>query len=234
MEGRAPMIALGIELSTACGSVALLRDDATPVEVAWLDDRPHGARLPGGIREVLARGGVSPNEVDLFVAGRGPGSYTGMRLAMTAIQGLATPGHRATHALSSGEALAAAVLRETDRRRAAVIGDARRQRIWIGVFERDACLGARLVTPWRLMAPEDWSREGPRDALVVSPELERLDWLREQPSPRGSVFLERTSHPTAVDLTAQAICRVANNEASEPRSPLYLHPPVFVPPSPVG
>jgi tRNA threonylcarbamoyl adenosine modification protein YeaZ len=79
------MICLALECSTSRRSVALARDGMT------LADAVHAAGrdtpLFGLIAEVLARAGLSPGDLECLAVGLGPGSYTGIRIAIAAAQG---------------------------------------------------------------------------------------------------------------------------------------------------
>ena len=79
---------LAIETATEACSVALWRDgdlkqshDVTP--------RQHSQRLFGMLRELLPDGQLRDHGVDVIAYGSGPGSFTGLRIAASAVQGLA-------------------------------------------------------------------------------------------------------------------------------------------------
>ncbi len=80
---------LGIETSTAAGSLALI-EDGRPVREAEIDTRlNHSARLLPALDELLGRAGWSGGDLDAVAAGLGPGSFTGIRVGLAAGQGLA-------------------------------------------------------------------------------------------------------------------------------------------------
>jgi len=87
------MIVLGLETVTRAGSVALCRDlgcDGRDGD----ESKTHGERLPGELLEWLREHDVSVGDVDLFAIVSGPGSFTGLRVGMAAIQGLALVANR--------------------------------------------------------------------------------------------------------------------------------------------
>ncbi len=51
--------------------------------------RTHGERLPGEIDRALVEAGVAARDLDLLVVASGPGAFTGLRIGLAAIQGLA-------------------------------------------------------------------------------------------------------------------------------------------------
>lgn len=80
---------LGIETSTAAGSLALV-EDGRLLREAEIDTRlDHSARLLPALDELLGRAGWTRGDLDAVAAGLGPGSFTGIRVGLAAGQGLA-------------------------------------------------------------------------------------------------------------------------------------------------
>ncbi len=103
------MVILALETATTKGSVALCVDDEC-VGRQGEDARTHGERLPGELIDWLRAQGRRLDEVDAFAVVTGPGSFTGLRVGVAAIQGLALAGHRRVVAIPTLEAMAAAWL----------------------------------------------------------------------------------------------------------------------------
>src|SRR5690606_16284442 len=102
---------LAIDTSSRVGSIALLdgsdvseRFIATPREQAELV-------LPL-VDDLLGARGIGLKDLDALVLGRGPGSFTGLRIAASVVQGLAFAAERPVVAVSSLEALAQRAWRE--------------------------------------------------------------------------------------------------------------------------
>ena len=103
---------LALETTTRDGSVALLRDD---VVVATRPGDPalsHAERLPADFAAVLAVAGLAPGAIDLFAVATGPGGFTGLRIGLAAVQGLALSLDRPVAGVASLPALAWAALDE--------------------------------------------------------------------------------------------------------------------------
>jgi len=219
------MRVLGIELSSPRGSVALLRDDEVVREIVW-DEAPRDSRRAfDALATILREGGVAAADIDLFAAGRGPGNYSGMRVALTAAMALAMPGGRPFHAVDSGAALADAVFQETAADDVLVAGDARRGRCWHASFHRAHDGSAVAVTPWALCDAADLAARVHPAGVGASSDWERLAAAASLPGARGA-WIERSVHPSAAAVARRALARWRAGEPSEPLTPLYLHPPV--------
>ena len=79
---------LAIETATEACSVALYRDGAYQ-ERHEEAPRQHNQRVFGMLRELLPDGDLRTHGIDAIAWGNGPGSFTGLRIAASAVQGLA-------------------------------------------------------------------------------------------------------------------------------------------------
>ena len=103
---------LALECSTDVGSLALLAGGQVVWERSWAGLQGHRQAWVAGLNEWVRRGEIPLGEVDLFAVGVGPGAFSGLRMAISLMQGLALPVQAPLHAVSSGAALAARVARE--------------------------------------------------------------------------------------------------------------------------
>src|SRR5262245_33644006 len=99
------MMILALETVTRRGSLALMTDGRT-ASLRGDAGRTHGERLPGEILAWLRSRNRSLHDVDVFAVVSGPGSFTGLRVGMAAIQGLALAGGKRVIAIPTLEALA--------------------------------------------------------------------------------------------------------------------------------
>jgi tRNA threonylcarbamoyladenosine biosynthesis protein TsaB len=102
------MWVLALDTSSPGGAVALLRDDEVAVERRGDAALSHAQRLPGVVAETLAAAGLEPHGIDLLAVASGPGAFTGLRVGLATVQGLAMALDRPTVGISS---LAAAAWR---------------------------------------------------------------------------------------------------------------------------
>jgi tRNA threonylcarbamoyladenosine biosynthesis protein TsaB len=84
-----PALLLAFDVSTPVGSIALARGEELLAREFLLQARDHAARLLPGISATLDRAGVSSRDLEGIVVGKGPGSFTGVRIAAATARGLA-------------------------------------------------------------------------------------------------------------------------------------------------
>ena len=101
------MILLAIDTSSAQGSLALARDNEL-METTALPARRHSAALHGEIVALLERQGLTSSDIQGYGVAAGPGSFTGVRVGLTAVKGLAEVNGKPVVAVSTLEILASA------------------------------------------------------------------------------------------------------------------------------
>lgn len=207
------MIVLALELSTVRASVALCDGDRVLAEDAWTEDQARHQHVFESVPALLRQASLDWKDIDLYAAGRGPGAFSGIRIALMAAQMFALPLKRPVVAVSSGAALAAAFADGPT----LVCGDARRGTFWYGLF------GAGEFTGWRYTKPEDWPAVVPAGARIVTSQWERLAALRTQPV--AGTWIEGDRSPAAT-LVARLAVAAHLAGRTEPAEPIYLHPPV--------
>ena len=103
---------LALDTTTRSGSVALVDHDAVVAVEAGDPMRTHGERLPGDIMRLLASRDVSLATIDVFAVAAGPGSFTGLRIGIATMQGLAAANRKGLIGLSALDALALGARRQ--------------------------------------------------------------------------------------------------------------------------
>ena len=146
---------LAIETATEACSVALLSGERL-VERSEVAPRRHAELLLPMCDAVLAEAGIAPGGLDAIAVGRGPGAFTGVRLAVSAAQGMALALGIPVVPISSLAALAMQAPR--DGADVLAVIDARMGEVYAGVFRR---VDGRV----RLVGEETVGRA---DALVLS------------------------------------------------------------------
>jgi tRNA threonylcarbamoyladenosine biosynthesis protein TsaB len=124
-------VILSIDTTSEFGSVALTEQDQIVEEVLLRSPDGFGHILFQHVEQLLTRHGVGVNEMDCFAAASGPGSFTGVRVGLAAVKGLAEASGKKVVAVSNLRALAyfgSASLR-------AVVLDARRGEVYGAVYD---------------------------------------------------------------------------------------------------
>jgi len=150
------MLILALDTTTRAGSLALMRDDLLLAAAAGDPGRTHGERLPGEIVQLLTRHDVPLSAIDLYAVASGPGSFTGLRIGIATMQGLALANGKGLVGVSALDALALAVQSQIVSDPApgaiAVWMDAQRREVFAAIYRAAdlKCLEGPFVAP-----PED-------------------------------------------------------------------------------
>jgi tRNA threonylcarbamoyladenosine biosynthesis protein TsaB len=214
---------LALDTATEACSVALGVGDRTLERYVELE-RGHAEQILPMVDAVLAEAGLALEQLDALAFGRGPGGFTGVRLAASVAQGLAFGADLGVVPVSDLAAIAQrASQHEPDARQVLVVNDARMREVYWARYRLDG--EPRLV-----------GEEGVNAALdVVLPAADSFKWVA---AGRGLAawpdLAERcrlagaTLHPEllprAVDILALARPRVAAGQLLDPSDAL----PVYV------
>jgi tRNA threonylcarbamoyladenosine biosynthesis protein TsaB len=97
---------LGIETSTRTGSVAVLCEQGVIAQYSLNIEITHSERLMSTVDRVLKDTGLSLKQIDGFAVAVGPGSFTGLRIGVSTIKGLAFATGKPVAAVPTLKALA--------------------------------------------------------------------------------------------------------------------------------
>ena len=100
------MVILALDTTTREGSVAVRRDGQLLVVRSGDPQRTHGERLPGDLLAALEEAQLALSAVDRFAVASGPGSFTGLRVGLATMQGLALSRDREVVGVPTLEAMA--------------------------------------------------------------------------------------------------------------------------------
>lgn len=81
-------VILNIETATSLCSVALSVDGKVMSERETFENRSHAAKLTVFIKEILSEKRIAVSDLDAVAVGKGPGSYTGLRIGVSTAKGL--------------------------------------------------------------------------------------------------------------------------------------------------
>ncbi|MFC1462656.1 tRNA (adenosine(37)-N6)-threonylcarbamoyltransferase complex dimerization subunit type 1 TsaB, partial [Verrucomicrobiota bacterium] len=103
---------LAIEQSTSVGSIALLDDTRVLSEESWTETRGRAGNLFEMLPRILEAASRTVADIDLFAIGLGPGSFSGLRTSLSAVNHLALPGRKPVLGIPSAQALAHRLMAE--------------------------------------------------------------------------------------------------------------------------
>lgn len=157
---------LGIDVSGPAGGAALV---GTPGPAAVETIPPairRGRDLVPRIERMLGAAGLAPGDLDLIACGVGPGSFTGIRIGIATAAALAYAAQVPVLDIGSLHGIAAGAPAEAEHVLVAL--DARRGRVFAGLFRRGAAVGAyRNAEPAALaaeLAADTWVMGDAREA----------------------------------------------------------------------
>ena len=144
------MLILSLDTTTRAGSCALLRDDRVLREHTGDGLRDQAERLPGDLATLLEHEAIALDAIDAFAVATGPGSFTGLRVGIATMQGLAMATGKPLIGISAFDALQSLA---TEKRVATWI-DAWRGEVFAAVYEDGQSIGAPVVAPPDLLLEE--------------------------------------------------------------------------------
>lgn len=214
-------LVLALDTSGDRADVAVLREDGGSV-VALATERVtdgmrHGVELFPAIERAFATAGHPARELDLVAVGTGPGSFTGLRIGVTAARALAYATGAELLGVPSCDAVARCVAE--DETHVAYVADSRAGRVYLALYERAADGDLRRVSGPEALAAEVARSRLPDDVLVVGDGVDAY--------PHVFRDLRRAldvGTPEALDVGRIALARASRGERERIDSvvPLYL------------
>jgi tRNA threonylcarbamoyladenosine biosynthesis protein TsaB len=211
---------LALDTSTEACSVALLLDQVMRLRFE-LTERSHADLVLPMVDDLLGEAGVGLAHLDGLAFGRGPGAFTGLRIATGVVQGLALGAELPVAAVSSLAAVAEQLpVAEGDR--ILVCNDARMGEVYWGVFQRDAGVIVSL-TPESVSVPDRVGEGTPQVRHAAGNAFSRFPALAIRLLARG-LQLHEGIYPRA-----DAVARLGTVELAAGRGvPAEMALPVYI------
>lgn len=183
---------LSIDTTAEFGSIALAENDRIVEEVLLHSPDGFGHILYNHVRELLDRHDTKIEDIECYAAASGPGSFTGVRVGLTAVKGLAFATGKRVVPVSNLQALASfgsAPLRAT-------VMDARRGEVYAAIYNH------RLdpVQPALVIKFQDWLKQLPAG---------EIEFISTDFTPFHALLDSRIPIVTAPRALAGAIARIA-------------------------
>jgi tRNA threonylcarbamoyladenosine biosynthesis protein TsaB len=220
------LLFLALDTATDKGSLALLMDDRVAAEVTLETPGSFLVHLLPALDALLAQAGRTLKEIEAICVSQGPGNFTGLRLGLATAQGLALALHCPLVPVPTLEALAAPLAGCPHP--VAALADAKRQEVYLGLFDCRGEFPESLENPIRLPAGDLPGRL--RSPLVLTgPGLRPYrDFLLAHLSPGVQLASEDLWLPRAAMVGRLGRRRLAQGLTVAPPqlTPLYLRPAV--------
>jgi tRNA threonylcarbamoyladenosine biosynthesis protein TsaB len=173
---------LAVDTATGSCSVAFLKDRRMIAEAVYTAGKTHSRHLMGIIDQILARCECTPAGLDGIAVTRGPGTFTGLRIGLSTVKGIAAAIGKPVAGVSSLAALAWPL--SWTRRPVVAMIDARRGEIYCARFS-----GKEESEPSEkamVGGPEEAAERLPEGAMLVGSgaSLYRDVWERRRPDTR--------------------------------------------------
>ncbi len=216
---------LALDTATEACSAALMIDD----KLYWRFEvipRLHAQRLLPMLDEVLAEAGIGLVDIDALVFGRGPGAFTGVRIATGMVQGLAFAVGKPVIDVSNLAALAQRAFREEGARSVCAAIDARMDEVYWGCYRLED--GVMRLLDQEVVSPPELITLAPG---MLDPVGAGTGW---QYGERLAVQVERSFPqylPDARDLLTLALARWEEGSVLDAADaqPVYLRDQIATP-----
>lgn len=171
------MLLLAVDTATRAGSLAVLRDGQIAGEISTASEETYSSRLFRQCGFLLQELRLEIHDFDLFAVNAGPGSFTGLRVGLTAVKAWAEVFSKPVIAVSGLEAVAAQAHVASDGAFVAPVVDAHRGQIYGALYRRNGSSLKSIDADQVCTAEEFFSRVAERSEtapvrfVTPSPEI---------------------------------------------------------------
>jgi tRNA threonylcarbamoyladenosine biosynthesis protein TsaB len=157
------MITLAIECATDTVGLALLKGEQILADIYLGPGRHHAEVLLPALEKLLFLTGTTLEQINLLVCTTGPGSFTGVRIGVSTVKGLALATGKPIVGVSTLEALAMNAFPSSGL--ISPLLDARRDQVYAGLYRLGPDGFPEIVMPDRLTDIAHWMRDLPTDEV---------------------------------------------------------------------
>ncbi len=213
---------LAIDTAGATCSVAIDRDGVEVSEIIRDRGKTHARVVMHLVDQALRAAGMKTADIDAYAVTVGPGSFTGLRIGLAAVKGLAFSQNKPIAGISTLDALAAPIFNSTADICAMI--DARRGEVYTALYRREA---GRLIShrPAAALSPDKALAEIFRPTIFVGDGAAAYRNLILSRSLEGAVLAAPDQHV----LRASVVARLGREKILEGLAadayrlmPLYL------------
>ena len=235
------MLLASIDLATPEGSIALLdTTKGVAKETAFTCRNDHSARVLPALHRLLKAMGRGVENIEAFAVTTGPGSFTGLRVALGVVEGMTFVGRKDVPIAGVGTLYAAALAVQDEGRFVCPLLNAGRGDVYAALYESRGGEIAEHVAP-HVARPQEWMAALIEFLSNGSAESEKIVFygtgvplVEEFPAPLRWKRSRRRKMRLALPAARYAARLLERGEPLPPPRLAYIKPPdVRVPGSPV-
>jgi len=216
---------LAVETATLQGSIALVDDSKVLAGLRSPEGIPHARWLMPAIERLFCETGLSLEGIDGLAVSAGPGSFTGLRIGLSTVKGLALGAGKPVVAVPTLDALARSV--PPGRRLLCPILDARKKEVYAAFFRPDGDGGWERRTEDLALTPGRLAERIDEPVLFAGNGIDPYRQVLEAALGRRALFAAgRFRFPRAEAVAELGLIRLARGQADtlETLEPRYVRP----------
>lgn len=138
---------LAVDTALGACSAAVLEDGCALAHRLVIMERGHAEALAGMVQSVMLAAGLEFADLDRLAVTTGPGTFTGQRVGLAFMRGLRIALKRPLVGITTLQAMGAAAMAETAASSAAVLHDAKRGEVYVGLYTCEQILIEPMLLP---------------------------------------------------------------------------------------
>ncbi|MFO7761869.1 MAG: tRNA (adenosine(37)-N6)-threonylcarbamoyltransferase complex dimerization subunit type 1 TsaB [Thermodesulfobacteriota bacterium] len=220
-----PPLLLALENSGMCGSVALTCSSFCIGEYSLQSRRTHSKRLLPTVQRLMEDAGVSWQDMDGIAVSIGPGSFTGLRIGLSAAKGLATAASLPLIGISSLKSLAWQYSYVSPRICAMI--DARKKEVYCALFQPEGGGVLKRLTADMALSPEKVIEYITEPTLLIGDGVQVYqDLIKKELGTMAIIPPPHLSFPRAAALGFLALSSWEENDFLDisRATPVYIRP----------
>jgi len=216
---------LGIDTSTSCGSVGLIEDEEIISEYLLNIPVTHSERLLGAIELVLKEARCPIEQVDGWVIAIGPGSFTGLRIGVSTVKGLAFATGKPVAGISILDVLASQIAPTSHF--ICPILDARKKEVYTAFYHYGEGNSLIRQSDYQAIRPEDLVKKIKEQTIFLGDGVKTYGDFLLNCLPSSAIFPSapfHVSHGSMVARLGFQLLRKGEYLNLSTSSPIYIRP----------
>lgn len=219
------MKVFGIDTSTSCGAVGLIDDGEVISEYLLNIPVTHSERLLGAIEFVLREARCSIENIDGWAVALGPGSFTGLRIGVSTVKGLALATGKPVAGVSVLDVLASQIA-PTPHLICPIL-DARKKEVYTAFYRYEEGSSLKRQSDYQAIRPEDLVKKIKEQTIFLGDGLKTYGDFLLNSLPSLAIFPPdplHISHGSMVAKLGFEILKKGEHLNLSTFSPLYIRP----------